>query len=532
MTQEVSHPCFGRCVRGAGVVVAIGWLVVPLGAFADPITCERGIARASAKYVAARAKALQHCEDEKTKGLLRPSTVCTDDPRTAAKLTAVTTQLFAAINISCGGPNRDCGDGDDESLQSVGWGGGMHCPDLEGSGCTAPIVTCTDVAECLRCVDSSAVDRAIKLYDGALAPGAFRTGDRVNRCQQAIGRASVKFLASRSRALARCWDARLRGIHQNACPDPGDGKALGAIDKAEQTKVATICKACGGSTGCTGASALAPGDIGFVAQCPAVVPFAGPSCGGAITNAQDLVDCVDCVTSFESDCVDVVAVPELAGAPPAQCNTTTTTTTTTNTTTSSTSTTAHPATSSSTTVLATTSTSTTSSTTSTSSTTTTSSSTSSTTSTSLPTLDCPASALVDATVTLVPALDGSTHTPVGGATIELDYPANVSLPGMGQLPVNDPSDPATREVLLDMNLYSGFVIFFDTNAALRTSVAGSPFALVTPYPFERARFDCTSGTVLTRSAFTCAVTDESDTLGGGVSPALRPACVVTLAAVP
>jgi len=209
------------------------------------------------------------------------------------------------------------------------------------------------------------------------------------------------------------------------------------------------------------------------------------------------------VTAFETDCADVVAVPELAGAPPAQCNTTTTTTTTPATTTTMTSST---------------------------STTTTSSSTSTTT-TTLPTLDCPASGLVDATVTLVPALDGSTHTPVGGATIELDYPANVSLPGMGQLPVNDPSDPATREALLDLNLYNGFVIFVDTNVALRTSVAGAPFALVAPYGFERARFDCASGTVLTRSTFTCAATDESDTLGGVIPPSQRPACVVTLAAV-
>jgi hypothetical protein len=413
----------------------------------------------------------------------------------------------------------------------------MRCPDLEGSGCTAPIVTCTDVAACLRCVDSAAVDRAIKLYYGALMPNEFRTGDRVNRCQQAIGRASVKYLASRSQALARCWDARLRGTHQNACPDPGDGKARVAIDNAEQRKVATICKVCGGSTGCTDAGAVAPGDVGFVALCPAVVPFAGASCVRAIASVQDVVDCVDCVSAFETDCADVVAVPELAGAPPAQCNITTTTTSSTATTTtmtSSTSTTTHPAPSSSTTVLATTSTTTTSSTTSTSasSTTTTSSSTSTTTTTTLPTLDCPASALVDATVTLVPALDGSTHTPVGGATIELDYPANVSLPGMGQLPVNDPSDPSTREALLDLNLYNGFVIFVDTNAALRTSVAGVPFALAVPYGFERARFDCASGTVLTRSTFTCVVADESDSLGGVIPPSQRPACVATLAAVP
>jgi hypothetical protein len=98
--------------------------------------------------------------------------------------------------------------------------------------------------------------------------------------------------------------------------------------------------------------------------------------------------------------------------------------------------------------------------------------------------------------------------------------------------VNDPSDPATREALLDLDLYNGFVFFFDTDTLLRTSVAGSPFSLGAPFPFVRARFDCGTGVTLVRAAFTCAVTDESDTLGGVVAPGQRPACVVTLAAVP
>jgi len=135
-------------------------------------------------------------------------------------------------------------------------------------------------------------------------------------------------------------------------------------------------------------------------------------------------------------------------------------------------------------------------------------------------------------VTLVPALNGSTFSPVGGAKVELDYPASVSLPGSGSLPTNDPTDPTTREALIDFSLYNGFVLFFDTDSSLQTSVAGVPFGLGAPYGFERARFDCAMGTALVPSAFTCAVTDESDTLGGGVSVAQRPACTVVLSAVP
>lgn len=511
------------CVVAAVVLLGYGGSVL-----ADPITCERGIAKFSAKYVAGRTKALQRCEDAKTRGTLRASTTCTDDPGTSAKLSALATQLFAGINRACGGDDHDCGDGDDEPLAAVGWGGGMRCPDLDGAGCTMPIATCTDVASCLACVDAAAVDRAIALYYGAFDRNAFRTGDRVNVCQQAIGRASAKCLAARARALAKCWDARLRGQHQSPCPDPGDGKAAAAIANAERQKVTRICRACGGSAGCAGAGALAPGDVGFVAQCPAVAPFAGPLCGRTVSSTQDLVDCVDCVTSFESDCTDVVAIPELAGPPPPQCNPTTTSSTTTTVPAASTSSTAP---STSTTTMHATSTSTSTSSPS-SSTTTSSTSTSSASTTSLPPLDCPASQLVDATVALVPALDGSTHTPAGGATIELAYPANVSLPGTGALPVNDPSDPATREAMLDLDLYNGVVFFFDTDTLLRTSVAGRAFSLGVPLDFERARFDCTAGVPLVRAAFTCAVTDESDTLGGVVAPGERPACVVTLAPVP
>jgi hypothetical protein len=519
--------------RGARImVVAAGCMLVARAAPADPTTCEREIAKTSAKYVAGRAKALQRCEDAKTKGKLRSTTTCTDDPQTAIRLSDAAFVVFARINAACGGPNRDCGDGDDEPLASIGWGGGCHCPDLEGSGCAMPIDSCVDVAACVSCIDAAAVDRAIGLVYRAYTAADFRTGDRVNVCQQAIGRAATKFLMVRARALARCWDGRLRGTHGNPCPDPGDGKTSGTIAKAEATKVARICKACGGAAGCDDAGALDPAAIGFVASCPAVVPFAGPGCGHDVVTTQDLVDCVDCVTSFETDCADVSAVPEVAGSPPAQCNTTTSTTSTTTTSRPATSTSIH-ATSTTVATSASTSSSTTSSTsTSSSSTTSTSTSTSTTTSTSLPTLDCPSSRLVDAIVTLVPALDGSTHSPVGGATVELDYPANASLPGSGQLAVNDPSDPTTREAMLDFNLYNGFVLFFDTDTALKTSVAGVPFSLGGPYPFVRARFDCTTGSVLTRAAFTCLVTDESDTLGGTIAPGQRPACAVVLGAVP
>ena len=165
-------------------------------------------------------------------------------------------------------------------------------------------------------------------------------------------------------------------------------------------------------------------------------------------------------------------------------------------------------------------------------TTTSSSSTSSTmigsaTTTTLPGAGCPSTGKVAATVTLVPAADGSTASSFSGIKVSLGYPPTVSLPGSGSLPVGDPNDPATREVLLDAALYNGLVIFNDTNTALITTLAlSSPETLSAPLAFEQARFDCTPGTPI--GAFGCTVPDEADQLGAVIPPNQRPGCQVTV----
>jgi hypothetical protein len=115
--------------------------------------------------------------------------------------------------------------------------------------------------------------------------------------------------------------------------------------------------------------------------------------------------------------------------------------------------------------------------------------------------------------------------------VSLAYPSAVSLPGSGALPVNDPTDPTTREVLLDLNLYNGFVFFFDNDTALVTTVA-APISLASPYPFERARFDCVNGAQIAPDAFSCSVVDESDSLGGVIPANQFPGCELTVTPVP
>ena len=306
-------------------------LASPGRALADPTTCSTGIARAAAKHLQGLTKAMQKCEDAKARFRLRANTVCATDPLFDPIRTALLTKLFVSINIACGGPNESCGDGDDEPLGPTGWGTVSQCPDVNGAGCTNAIATCTDVSQCLECIDRAAVAQALDVPYGALDETEFGTNSAVNRCQRAIGKATARYLGKRAKAMEKCWEARLAGQHANACPSPGDGKAATQIANAATKKHAAICRACGGADRqCNGSGDTTPSDVGFTSSCPAVKPLFPPSsCSGAIVDAASIVDCVDCVADFDADCAGAASVPSIVGALPAACNPSSSTTTTT-----------------------------------------------------------------------------------------------------------------------------------------------------------------------------------------------------------
>jgi hypothetical protein len=144
--------------------------------------------------------------------------------------------------------------------------------------------------------------------------------------------------------------------------------------------------------------------------------------------------------------------------------------------------------------------------------------------------------------TLVPDINTFSSGTVGGMEVDIGYPAAVSMPGTGQLPVNDPSDPATLIALLSatpgqINLYDGLTNFFDADTAspfvLRTLLTFNTTANVIfnqTVPFERARFTCTAGSALSAADFTCTIPQEVNSLAGAVPLEARPPCVLTLAA--
>lgn len=320
--------------RLASALLSFGLMLALAGpAAADALKCKATITKSASQYVQARTKALVKCEGAVVAGKLPQATVCSGEDKTSAAIDKAKTKMEAAIEKACGGADQDCGStGDNDPLTSIGWNLGT-CPDLESSGCSMAINDCDDVSACLECIENKAVDQAVGLYYGDLVLPS--TSDKtLNKCQQTIGKAAAAFLATKTKVLAKCWDAVNKGSISGPCPVPGDGKAAAAIAAAEAKKISAICKACGGADkGCDqmvtspsntvpgtgGSDDLTPAAIGFPASCDQLTVPGGPDCSQPIATLADVVECVDCITEFKVDCADRAAVPWGASYP-GECN--------------------------------------------------------------------------------------------------------------------------------------------------------------------------------------------------------------------
>jgi cysteine-rich repeat protein len=294
-------------------------------ALADPIACQRAIAKAASTFAAQRTQAFAQCAEKKLAGKLAPNQDCSVEPKTAGRVLNAEIKLRGTIAKACGGKNKTCAATDtgvdtDDSLASIGWDIGT-CPNFEGAGCANPIAHCGDIATCLACVAAVAGDQTVALAFAEAVPSA--PASVLNKCQIAIGAQTSDLFVAGAKALGKCEDAILKGSAPGPCPVPGDGKTAEAIAKAKAKKSQAICKACGGSDkACGGADDLTTSEIGFAATCSAVTVPGGPPCEGVIAALADIADCTDCVTDFKTRCLDALAVPGLkafpneCGAPP------------------------------------------------------------------------------------------------------------------------------------------------------------------------------------------------------------------------
>ena len=301
--------------------------------------CMRAIAKRASKFIGAKTLILQKCEEAIVKGTIAGP--C-PDADAANKIATAVDNLTTGIDKNCGGKDKACG-GDltnEASPASLGWP--ATCPNFEGNAnpaCSGAITDCGDIAACISCVGEAAVDQAIDLYYATLVPSG--SGSALNKCQQAIGRASAKFLIAKEKNIQKCWDLRIAGKHGSTCPNaaaPAKSpaqKAAVAIAKADALKIATICKACGGSDkrcdddvtaldgrtvgGSGGSDDFSPATIGFPARCSDVQIPGGAFCDQPVATLADLVECVDCVSEFKVDCIDRLRAPAF-NVYPCECN--------------------------------------------------------------------------------------------------------------------------------------------------------------------------------------------------------------------
>src|SRR6266404_3083150 len=295
-------------IRAALILVVV---LAPHVSHADTIQCERAISVASARYARFSYQARRRCYDAVLKGS-QPGPC--PDARASTKLATLNASLHTRIAANCGGPNHQCGDGDDQPLSTIGWNIGT-CPNFENGSCTNAIANCTDIADCLSCVGTAVTNQAIALTYGGFNPSPPNAG--VVKCQRVIGKRTEKFFSSQTRSLQKCENRVLFGFASGPCPDP---IAAQSIAKAEARKVKAICKACGGpDRTCGTGDDVSASDVGFASTCPSVTIPRGNACAAPVLDMQDIVECVDCVDQFKADCADAVAVPALTTYP-AECN--------------------------------------------------------------------------------------------------------------------------------------------------------------------------------------------------------------------
>jgi hypothetical protein len=318
-------PRLGRSLVAA-LVAAVGSLALTATVGAEPVKCKAAIVKASASYAQSRAKLLQKCEDTIVKGKLPQSTVCTAEAKTTEKLAKAVTKLASSIGKACGGADKLCG-GDitgEDGGTAIGFP--ATCPNFESGSCTNAIGTtdCTGIATCILCIDNAAVDQAIGLSYASLVTTDPKAEKALNKCQAAIGKSAAGFLAAKSKALSKCWDAVNKGKGNAPCPVPGDGKAAAAIAKAFTKLADGIKKACAGKDKILGGvdenADFTPTQIGFPATCNDVDPpgTEGP-CGGPVNDLQGVITCLGCVNEFKVDCADGIAAAPLSTYP-FQCN--------------------------------------------------------------------------------------------------------------------------------------------------------------------------------------------------------------------
>lgn len=180
--------------------------------------------------------------------------------------------------VTIGPPPEPCGN---SSLDA-----GETCDDggtTEGDGCDA---TC-QVEACHTCSGE---------------PSTCVLDSRCARCRRAVSKETAKLAQVRAKILTSCELGKLKGRHDDPCPDSaGTGPGRRAADelaKAVSKFEAKIARTCGGDDRTCGGNLtgeVPPWLMQFPAACPGMLAGGDPLCTQTINDCSDLATCLECL---------------------------------------------------------------------------------------------------------------------------------------------------------------------------------------------------------------------------------------------
>ena len=142
------------CVDEAAVDQAIGLYygsADPDTTNSDVVKCQRAIGKYTTKFVVAKSKALQRCEDHVLTG--RFAGACPDAGQAAPAIAKAESKKRVGICKACGGPDKACDGVEDLDAATIGFP--SECLDVTipgGLPCAGAITSLQDVVNCVTCV--------------------------------------------------------------------------------------------------------------------------------------------------------------------------------------------------------------------------------------------------------------------------------------------------------------------------------------------------------------------------------------------
>jgi hypothetical protein len=153
--------CVGEAAVDQAIDLYYGDLSLPSTTNPALNKCQVTLGKASAKYLATRAKILQHCWDARLKGM--HMMVCPDPNDTKIQLALSNAHVKAqdAICKACGGPEKTCNGSGDVTRPEIGFA--FDCPSVQPVGANActiwnPSNSLFDLVQCALCVATFKTD--------------------------------------------------------------------------------------------------------------------------------------------------------------------------------------------------------------------------------------------------------------------------------------------------------------------------------------------------------------------------------------